>query len=56
MFSKRNYLLYQRFTSLVFARKLLLKRQLRKILIEPIVEIELRVPGPLARTCTPVTG
>ena len=29
---------------------------LGEIHVEPIIEFELRVPGPPDRTCTPVTG
>ena len=56
MFSKRNYLLYQRFTSPVFTHKILSKKYLAKILIEQIIEIELRGPRLPGRTSTPVTG
>ena len=58
MFSKRNYLLYQRFTSTspVLTHKILLKKQLGKMLIEQIIEIELRDPGLPGSTCNPVTG
>ena len=54
MFSKRNYLLYQRFTWPVLTNKTLKKKE-GKMLIEQIIEIELRGPGPPGRTCNPVT-
>ena len=55
MFSKRNYLFTNDSPRQSLREKVLIKKKLGKMLIEQIIEIELRGPGPPGRTYTPVT-
>ena len=60
MFSKRNHLLYHfSITSHLhlasFYAQNTFKKSLGKMLIEQIIEFELRRPGPPGRTCAPIT-
>ena len=61
MFSKRNHLLYhfsitiQLHVSSFYAQNTF-KKILERMLIEQIIEFQLRGPGPPGRTCTPITG
>ena len=60
MFSKRNHLLYH-FSITIhlyfasFYAQNTLKKKLGKMLIEEIIEFQLRGPGPPGRSCTPIT-
>ena len=61
MFCKRNHLLYHfsitihlHFAS--FFAQNTFKKMARKMLIEQIIKFELRGPGSLGPTCTPVIG
>ena len=61
MFSKRNHLLYHfSITTHLhlagFYAQNTFKKITRKMLIEQIIELELRGPGSPGRTCTPITG
>ena len=61
MFSKRNHLL-DHFSITIhlhlasFYPQNTFKKIARKMLIEQIIEFELRGPGSSGRTCTPITG
>ena len=61
MFSKRNHLL-DHFSITIhlhlasFYAQNTFKKIARKMLIEQIIEFELRGPGSPGRTCTPITG
>ena len=61
MFGKRNHLLYQ-FSITIhlhlasFYAQNTLKKIAKKMLIEQIIEFELRGPGSPGRTRTPITG
>ena len=61
MFSERNHLLYH-FSIRIhlhlasFYAQNTFKKIARKMLIEQLIEFELRDPGSPGRTCTPITG
>ena len=62
MVSKRNHLLcyfsvtIQLHFASFYAQNTSKKKKLWKILIEQIIEFQLRGPGPPGRACTPITG
>ena len=61
MFSKRNHLLYHFSITIQlhlpnFYAQNTFKKIARENVIEQIIELQLRGPGPLGRTCTPVSG
>ena len=61
MFSKRNHLLYHFSITIYlhlasFYAQNTFKKIARKMLIEQIIEFELRGPEFPGRTCTPITG
>ena len=61
MFSKRNHLLYHfsittNLHLASFCVQNTFKKIAKKMLIEQIIEFELRGPGSSGRTCTPITG
>ena len=62
MVSGRSHLLYHFLISThlhlssFYASKYLCKKLALEMLIEQIIEFELRGPGPPFRTCTPITG
>ena len=59
MFSKRNHLLYHfsirnHLHLAGFYAQNTFKKKLGKMLIEQIIEFQLKGPGPPGRTCTPI--
>ena len=62
MVSKCNHLLYHFQSQFIATLPVLLnkivlkKKSARKMLIEEIINFELRGPGPPGRTCTPTAG